>query len=677
MGEFRVHHVRFFEYVPKAIHSLAYEPTHKKFALSRSDGSVEIWSITEDWYQEKIIPASEGFSVEALVWQGKRLYSAGLDGNVTEYDLLRLQPKISVASNGGPVWCLTSNSEGTQLAAGTEEGCVVLFDTETGVLEYHRSLDRQEGRILSIAWHSADGVIVTGGVDNIRLWSVSSGHALQRLTVGRQERNKETIVWCLAVTSDMTVVSGDSRGKTCFWNGKQGTLIKSFQSHKSDVYCMAVSMDEKNVITSGVDPTVMQFEYIQTQANSEWKTWVRSSVRMQHTHDVRALAFAENFILSAGVDTNLVINAFDHGSKLPPHIWRKVSPIPTTRLVCVAKKAKMLLLRYPRHLEVWTLGHTNRVSDKNGEILSLKSKPVKLVQLLARTGSCIVCSAISSDGRYVAYSDEKGVRLYTMSMDKKDVISAELKVDLRRIKTSPGENVSPAHRMVFGEDGCHLVTATNTAEIQVLDITESNVTVLHTFRSSNDAEPIHLLSISSDSVYVAVADHHSEIRLYNIRTNKHVCNLPAQGSKPSAMTFSPHNSYIVVAYCNHQVFEFDVKKREFTAWSRQYSHHFPRAWSKRYHKITNIAFNPRSDQQLLMEEELTFIIIDKSQPFPDKNVNLESDRRESHGFHLCNNYKYIMCIEPLSDDWLVVVERTPLAIAEQLPPALKQKKFGT
>ena len=31
----------------------------------------------------------------------------------------------------------------------------------------------------------------------------------------------------------------------------------------------------------------------------------------------------------AGVDTNLVVNMFEHGSKLPPHIWRKVSPIPT------------------------------------------------------------------------------------------------------------------------------------------------------------------------------------------------------------------------------------------------------------------------------------------------------------------------------------------------------------
>jgi U3 small nucleolar RNA-associated protein 4 len=31
------------------------------------------------------------------------------------------------------------------------------------------------------------------------------------MTPGRDERKKETIVWCLAVTKDFTIISGDSR----------------------------------------------------------------------------------------------------------------------------------------------------------------------------------------------------------------------------------------------------------------------------------------------------------------------------------------------------------------------------------------------------------------------------------------------------------------------------------
>ena len=54
------------------------------------------------------------------------------------------------------------------------------------------------GRIISISWHPSEDVIVTGGIDNIRLWSVKSGRAIQRLTLGRQ-KNKETVVWCVAI----------------------------------------------------------------------------------------------------------------------------------------------------------------------------------------------------------------------------------------------------------------------------------------------------------------------------------------------------------------------------------------------------------------------------------------------------------------------------------------------
>ena len=67
-----------------------------------------------------------------------------------------------------------------------------------------------------------------------------TGHPVQRMSTGRLEKNRETIVWSVAVTDDMTLVSGDSRGKTCFWNGKTGTLVDAYQTHKADVLTVAV-----------------------------------------------------------------------------------------------------------------------------------------------------------------------------------------------------------------------------------------------------------------------------------------------------------------------------------------------------------------------------------------------------------------------------------------------------
>jgi len=56
------------------------------------------------------------------------------------------------------------------------------------------------GRILSIAWHEEENAIVTGGVDNIRVWGVTSGRAVQRMAVGK-DGDKDTIVWAIAVTA--------------------------------------------------------------------------------------------------------------------------------------------------------------------------------------------------------------------------------------------------------------------------------------------------------------------------------------------------------------------------------------------------------------------------------------------------------------------------------------------
>lgn len=53
--------------------------------------------------------------------------------------------------------------------------------------------------MLSISWHDSSSTLVTGGIDNIRLWSLESGNALQRITIARQSADKPTIVWAVSI----------------------------------------------------------------------------------------------------------------------------------------------------------------------------------------------------------------------------------------------------------------------------------------------------------------------------------------------------------------------------------------------------------------------------------------------------------------------------------------------
>lgn len=54
MGEFKLHRVRFFDYMPSAIRSLAYDPHGERIALVRADGSVEIFNQADNFFQEKV-----------------------------------------------------------------------------------------------------------------------------------------------------------------------------------------------------------------------------------------------------------------------------------------------------------------------------------------------------------------------------------------------------------------------------------------------------------------------------------------------------------------------------------------------------------------------------------------------------------------------------------------------
>lgn len=67
-------------------------------------------------FDAQVIPGQDGSAVEALCWVGQRLFSAGLNGEITEYDLENLRPKYTVEAYGGPIWTISGNSQGTLLA---------------------------------------------------------------------------------------------------------------------------------------------------------------------------------------------------------------------------------------------------------------------------------------------------------------------------------------------------------------------------------------------------------------------------------------------------------------------------------------------------------------------------------------------------------------------------------
>lgn len=259
---------------------------------------------------EKTIPKSPGNSIEGLAWAGERLFSAGLTGELVEWNLQTLKHRRIQHVTGNAIWCLDVNSAGTELAIGTEEGYINIFDISDDQLVYKNLFDKQEGRVLCCKFNDSGDFLVTGSIDTVRIWDVRSGHALHKMSVPRAEKKKEVIIWSLQVLRDFTIITGDSRGLITIWDGKTASYVESHQVLKADVLALAVNESENLLICSGIDPIIRI--YSKTQIKREdmvFNCWVKYLQRNVHDHDVKALLCVGDNILSGGMDGYLGVSS--------------------------------------------------------------------------------------------------------------------------------------------------------------------------------------------------------------------------------------------------------------------------------------------------------------------------------------------------------------------------------
>lgn len=681
MGEFKVHRVRFFDYMPTAIRAMAFNSRTERLAVARTDGALEIFNFADNYFQEKVIPGQNGRAVEALCWVGRRLFSAGLNGEITEYDLENLRPRYTVEAYGGPIW--TISGKGTLLAVGCEDGTVKMFEILEERIQFQRNLDRQKGRIISLSWHPSGTLIAAGMMDMIRIFDAETGRATHRLLVERgvaASKSKEVVVWSVVFLSDHTIISSDSAGKVQIWDGLTGTLVRTHLVTKWDVLALSVSQDESSVIAGTSEGTVVQFQFISSTVDRQEKDWVRTRTFKNHSHDVRALVHTDTAVVSGGMDTQLVVRPLLDKVEKNTHesAMRKVA-FPHRSLVCCAKKAGLLLFQFPDHLELWRLGEGDG-HGKPGDSLPVKRKPEKLIQLKRKGEDHICCSALSPCGGWLAYSTVTSLRLYRLQNNN---------ISITKVSKLPKDRHS-AHQLCFSTDSSKLFASSSNGSVVVVALSQPECRYLHTLKpKSGSRQPVHLLVASDDGKWLATANTDCEIHVYSLGKLALHCTVPVYSSCPTAIAINPTTSNLVVVHADQQIFEYSLVQKEYTAWSRRLQkqglHHL---WLERDTPITHVAFNPQNPAHIILHDMFMFCIIDQSLPLPEaKHVlynqmtlrSLPEPERiiHSHAFKICKSFQHLMCVSLLEDRSLVVVERPLLDIMSQLPAPVRQKKFAT
>ena len=244
----KVHRCRFVEAVPQAVECVEFDPRGGRLAVLRANADIEVWSLAlGGWFCESRLAGAADAPVRRVAWGAHdpafprgRLFTCGLHGMISEWDLCTLSSTASCDSYGGAAWSMAMHHASGLLAVGCEDGGISLIDT-TDALALVARLPSLNERVLAVAFNPQGSHLACGTAGGVVcVWdvagrSVTSQFVLESFQTGSAARvRKPPLVWSVLLLSDMAVVAGDSSGHVTFVDGRHGTLVQSFGSHQAD-----------------------------------------------------------------------------------------------------------------------------------------------------------------------------------------------------------------------------------------------------------------------------------------------------------------------------------------------------------------------------------------------------------------------------------------------------------
>ncbi|KXX80440.1 U3 small nucleolar RNA-associated protein 4 [Madurella mycetomatis] len=448
-----IHRCRFVRYPASAINAVAFThsslpsvSSYKKhlqkniqvrLAIGRANGDIEIWNpLNGAWHQELIIPGGKDRSVDGLVWvtdpdeemadgkiiHGKsRLFSIGYTTTITEWDLEKARAKTHASGQHGEIWCFgvqplatkgAAAPDSRKLVAGTVDGNLVLYSIDDGGLKFQRTLIRtpsKKTKFVSIAFQSHNVVVVGCSNSTICAYDIRNGTLLRQMTLGTDifGGSKNIIVWSVKCLPNGDIVSGDSTGQVCIWDGKTYTQAQRIQSHSQDVLCLSVSADGSKIVSGGMDRRTAMYEPVAGQGGR----WSKVFHRRYHQHDVKAMASFEGKGMSS--DANPVVFPLRGAGK---EYHRTLPHLPQSPMLQSAPKARFVLSWWGNEIRIWhLLNAAQRLLDDPEAAISLRKNRKFLAQILVKGDSHISSAAISEDGTLLAAATGLDIKIFQLA----------------------------------------------------------------------------------------------------------------------------------------------------------------------------------------------------------------------------------------------------------------------
>jgi len=563
---------RLCEWQPVGIDALALAPgpQEPRLAVGRANGAVELWD-TSSLHLHSTSAGHAKRSVRGFVWlagddgdEPRRLLSAGLHKDITEWDLASLRPLASASSGGGAVWALCAS--GRRAYAACDDGTVRVFSLQggPGTIDFVRRIHVGKLRLLSVTDFGPDCIFAGGSDSQITKWSMSQGTCEAKMRM-EQAGDAQTLVWALVRLGEKTIASGDSMGLVQIWDPVSCTVLSRFASHQADVLTLATSPRGDVLVSGGIDAKISVFGC----QPGETERWVALSWSHHHTHDVRAIVLEGQHseiegtpYFAGGVTGKLmaheIVFSTLHARGARHKRWDVVhcsSFSPLLQTASVAQASRLFLCQRNEHLELWYLKRPPKAGAGGPLTPAMPESELVLRIALggAEEGQHICASALAPDGTLFAASDASGSRLFRINLEELEVRGEQsLSSDVRG---------TAARAMLFCSASLLALATWSTHQIVVVGVPQLSALA----RFSEHQAAVALLASAGE--WLASGDAAGAVHVFNTDSLEHHSRVPVGSDQgfPTALAFCAQRSQLLVALSSHNVLVFDVEARALSA----------------------------------------------------------------------------------------------------------------
>uniref|UniRef100_A0A8C9GAY3 CDC20/Fizzy WD40 domain-containing protein n=1 Tax=Piliocolobus tephrosceles TaxID=591936 RepID=A0A8C9GAY3_9PRIM len=250
-------------------------------SVGLSDGKVTIWDVEKGMKIRKY--KNHTLRVGTLGWYYFNLSSGSKDTQIVTCDIRCKESNYNYNKNNviikhtSEVCGLQYNNDGKQLASGSNDNSVYIWDTRTDTINNNNNnrnalfhLEKHKAAVKAISYcPHKNNLLATGGGtadQKIYFWNTNTGECIDEIDTKTQVSN---IMW---LKCKNRIVSTHSYLSTqiIFWDYPDLNKLTTLTGHKSRVLYAALSPDHTSLITASPDETIRFWNIFPKQNNTDF-----------------------------------------------------------------------------------------------------------------------------------------------------------------------------------------------------------------------------------------------------------------------------------------------------------------------------------------------------------------------------------------------------------------------